>query len=152
MLPFINGVFFFLHINKIHKKHHCRPQHPPLSSMLPSMPINSDSSSFAFSTAPSASAATVPATVVVASAAAVAAATPLLQMSRDLGRIVLPSPMASGPQTSNQSASALLDGYMGWTLSVWPSSDNKNSPQGVTLQVELFLLPLPEKFDLIWCS
>jgi hypothetical protein len=50
----------------------------------------------------------------------------------------------SGPLTSNQSGSASLDRYMGWTLNFWPSSDDKNSPQGVTLQVGLMhQLPSP---------
>ncbi len=58
----------------------------------------------------------------------------------------------SVPQTSNQSKSASLDKYMGWILSFWPSSEDKNSHQSVTLQVGLMQLPLPEKFDMIWCT
>ncbi len=58
----------------------------------------------------------------------------------------------SGPQTSNQSKSTSLNRYMGWILSFWPSSEDKNLPQGVTLQVGLMQLPLPEKFDMIWCT
>ena len=34
-------------------------------------------------------------------------------------------------------------------MSFWLSSDNKNSPQGITLHDGIILLPLPQKFDLI---
>jgi len=49
----------------------------------------------------------------------------------------------SRPQTSNQSVATLSNKYMGWIMSFLPSSEDKNSPQGVTFQVWLMQPPLP---------
>ena len=46
-------------------------------------------------------------------------------------------------QKSNKSASTSSDEYMGWIMIFWPSSEDKNSPQGLTFQVWLMQLPLP---------